>query len=261
MIEFFQALMKYRGILYYRTLASLRADARGMYLGYLWWFLEPVLNTALYYLIFGVLLGSKTPDFIAYLLTGTIIFNWFQTGVMSSLGTIVARAHLYRQIPLPKYLFGLIGIFSSTWRFCCVFVVILAYISISTEIVLGWNLLWLPILIAILLLLVFGLSIVLSIASAYIEDLKTFIGVVFRALMFLSAIFWNVSKVPPHLEVYFYSNPIASLIQAFRSVVLYNTAPNLTHLIYVTLLALSLIQIGVFWHRRIDGHILKHIKA
>ncbi|MGB0418928.1 MAG: ABC transporter, partial [Opitutales bacterium] len=68
MIEFFSTLHQYRGILFYRTIASLRADARGMYLGYIWWFLEPVLNTALYYLIFGVLLGSKTPDFITYLL-------------------------------------------------------------------------------------------------------------------------------------------------------------------------------------------------
>lgn len=261
MIEFFCTLSQYRGILFYRTLASLRADARGMYLGYIWWFLEPVLNTALYYLIFGILLGSKTPDFITYLLLGTVVYQWFQSSISGAMGTIMARAHLYRQIPLPKYLFAMIGVCASSWKSVCVFAVMLGYIAMSSGLKLGAHLLWLPVLLLLQLLVIAGFSIILSIASAYVKDLQTFVSVLFRAGMFLSAIFWDVSKVPEHLETLFYTNPAASLIQVFRSVVLYGEPPSLTLMLYITVLGLILIQLGILWHRRINGHILKHIQA
>ena len=261
MIEFFQTLFKYRGILFYRTLASLRADARGLYLGYAWWLLEPVLSTALYYFIFGFLLNSKTPDFIGYLLLGTVTFQWFQAATTGSLGTIAARAHLYRQMPLPKYLFSLIGIFSTTWKFCCVFLVILGYIIFSTGVRVDWHLIWLPLIVIVQLLVVFGLSINLSIASAYFRDLQTFSSVVFRALMFLSAIFWDVEKVPESLVPFFYANPGASLIQLFRDVILYQRSPSFVLLFYLVVLGSGLIQVGILWNRRVDGHILKHVQA
>jgi lipopolysaccharide transport system permease protein len=260
-IEFFRTLHEYRGILFYRTLASLRADARGMYLGYIWWFLEPVLNTALYYLIFGVLLGSKTPDFITYLLLGTVIYQWFQSSISGTMGTVAGRAHLYRQVPMPKYLFALIGIFSNSWKFLCVFGIIFGYVLFSTTSGFGIHLLWLPVLMLVQLIVIFGFAINFSIASAYIRDLQTFVSVLFRALMFLSGIFWDVNKVPENLELVFYSNPAASLIHCFRAVILYERAPNLNMLMYLMLLGLVLVQVGILWHRRINGHILKHIQA
>lgn len=261
MIEFFRTLQQYRGILFYRTLASLRADARGMYLGYVWWLLEPVLNTALYYFIFGVMLKIKTPDFIAYLLVGTSVYQWYQSSIMGTMGTITARAHLYRQIPLPKFLFSLVAIFSNTWKFFCVFTIIIAYILVSTDCRLQVSMLWVPVIAAIQLLLVFGLSILLSIGSAYVRDLQTFMAVIFRALMFLSAIFWDVRMVPDDMRPFFFANPAANLINAYRDVIIHGKAPDFAHLIYLFILSVLIIQIGMFWHRKVDGHILKRIQA
>lgn len=261
MIEFFQTLYGYRGILLYRTLASLRADARGLCLGYLWWFLEPILNTALYYFIFGVLLGGKTADFIAYLLLGTVVFQWLQSSIVGAMGTVTGRVHLFRQMPLPKYLFALVGIFSCTWKFLCVFVILLGYMIFATNIHVDFHLLWIPILIFISSFVVFGFALIFSIASAYIRDLQNSVQILFRALMFLSAVFWDVAKVPDHLELLFYSNPLATIICSFRQVVLYQSNPSLWHLCYLLCLGCFLMQLGMLWHRRIDGHILKHVQA
>ncbi len=261
MIEFLKSMYQYRGIIFFRVVATLRADARAMYLGYLWWFLEPVLNTALYYYIFGVLMGSKTPDFITYLLLGTVIYQWFQSSIAGSMGTITARAHLHRQIPLPKYLFAIISVASCSWKSACVFFVMLGFIAFSSGLQIGAHLLWLPILFLIQLFLIIGFSIVLSIASAYLKDLQTFMSVLFRGGMFISAIFWDVSRVPEQLKTLFYSNPAASLIQVFRSVVLHGEHPSRILLLYLIALSLIFIQVGMFWHRRIDGHILKHIQT
>ena len=261
MIEFLDTIFRFRGILFYRTIASLRADARSMYLGYIWWLLEPMLNTAIYYFIFGYLLGNKTNDFIAYLLIGTVAYQWFQGAISSTMGSILNRAHLYRQIPLPKYIFGLVDVLSNTWKFLCVALILLISLISTKQLNLSWLILLLPFAVFLQLAVIVGFSIILAIGSAYIRDLNNFTSVIFRALMFLSGIFWDVSKVPEDLKVIFYMNPAASLIQIYRDLLIYDSFPSLSMVSYLLILALITIQVGIVWHRRIDAHILKHIQA
>jgi len=260
-VGFYSTIAKYRGILYYRTLASLRADARGLYLGYIWWLLEPVLNAALYYLVFGVLMGSKSPGLIAYILVGTVVYQWFQGAVNGSINTLAGRSAIYRQIPLPKYLFALIAVFSNTWKFFCVLIVVAIYLQISIGVQVGAQLLYLPLLFFVQLNLIFSFVLVLCLAASYMKDIQSVTNVVFRGLMFLSAIFWRVEKVPEHLLVYFYSNPIACLIQGYRNVLMYGNTPNLFHIAYVFAFSFVLMQLGLMWHKKVDGHVLKHLQT
>lgn len=254
-------ILRHRGIISYRSIASLRAEARGFYLGYIWWLLEPLLNTAVYYVIFGIILGSKTPSFIAYLLLGTIVYQWFQTAIFGSIGTVYSRAHIYRQIPLPKYLFSHITVFTSSWRFSFVFLIVFSYILISGNATVTINLLYLPLLACIQIALIVGAASILCLASTFVKDLDTLVHVVFRAGLFLSAIFWDASKVPENLKLLFYANPAASMIQGFRDVILHGTVPNPWQMIYCATLAVILLQMASIWHRKCNLTILKNVQS
>src|SRR5204863_1113677 len=60
--------------------AKLTAMYTAAKLGQLWQVLTPLLNAAVYYLIFGVLLGTKKhiPDYIPFLVTGVFVFTFLQ---------------------------------------------------------------------------------------------------------------------------------------------------------------------------------------
>ena len=195
------------------------------------------------------------------MLLGSTIYQWFSTAINKNIGSITAKARIYRQIHLPKFLFSLVGIFSTLWKFVCVSSIIFIYIIITSGVSIGWHLLWLPFLTLVQLFVIFGFAINLSIFAAYIRDLQTFVTVLFRAVMFLSAIFWDVEKVPDHLRTLFFANPVANLIHAFRAVILHGESPIFSHMIYLIVLSVVMIQFGMWLHRRVDGHILKHVQS
>ncbi|EED30587.1 hypothetical protein NOR53_501 [gamma proteobacterium NOR5-3] len=69
---------------------SLKADASRFYLGYLWWVLEPLLYVAVFYVVFEVLLGTRRPDFLVFLMCGKLTFIWFSKSVVHASRSIVA---------------------------------------------------------------------------------------------------------------------------------------------------------------------------
>ena len=60
---------------------ALRADATKFFLGYVWWVLEPLLYVAVFYVVFNMILTSRQPDFLLFLMTGKLAFVWFSKSV------------------------------------------------------------------------------------------------------------------------------------------------------------------------------------
>jgi hypothetical protein len=73
-------------------------------LGQLWQVLTPLLNAAVYYLIFGIILDTSrgVPNFLAFLITGIFIFNFTQRAFITSSRVIVDSLPLIRALPFPR---------------------------------------------------------------------------------------------------------------------------------------------------------------
>src|SRR5579859_3541476 len=88
------------------TWATARNQAlySGSRLGQLWQVLTPILNVAVYYLIFGILLGTRDgiPDFIVYLVAGVFIFNFMQTAMLYGSRAISDNLNLIRALYFPR---------------------------------------------------------------------------------------------------------------------------------------------------------------
>ena len=66
--------------------------------------LTPLINAAVYYVIFGVLINTRanTGNFIAYLCTGVFIFNFTQAAVQAGTTSITANLGLIRALHFPR---------------------------------------------------------------------------------------------------------------------------------------------------------------
>jgi lipopolysaccharide transport system permease protein len=76
---------------------ALRADATKFFLGYIWWVLEPLLFVAVFYFVFSVILGSREPDFIIFLMVGKLTYVWFAKSVTQASTSIVSSKGLVGQ--------------------------------------------------------------------------------------------------------------------------------------------------------------------
>lgn len=255
-----EAFIRYRDIVWYRTLAGLKSEARQNFLGYIWFLLEPAITTAIMYAVYVLIFQSGGPDRVVMLLIGTIIWQWFESSVMQGMMGIKAKLHIMIHFTLPKYIFPLVGIFTNTWKFLCVFTVLLVFCAVSGYPP-NWQYLWLPAVLLVQLVLIIGLALPLAVGIVYFNDLMTVTSSLFRLLMFLSGVFYTSKIVPPDAMVYFYINPMAGLIESYRNIIMERQPPNFAVLAYALCCGLILCVSGLFVSRFIDGKILKRVNG
>lgn len=252
--------LRYKDIVFYRTLAGLKSEARKNYLGYVWFLLEPLLTTGVLYFAMSHLTGRRGPEAIMVILIGMLAWQWLEGSVMLSAGSIGAKFHVHQQVPLPKYLFPLVDIGTNTIRFGFAFGLVL----VASLFVAGGPspaLLWLPLLLGLQLALTIGLSLVVSISVTLVSDLRLLIQSLFRMFFFISGIFFTAERVPTHLLPYFHANPMAVLIESYRAVILGRHAPDFAQLGTVAIIAAALLLAGGLIHAYFDKRLLKLIHA
>lgn len=245
-----------RDIVLYRVIAGIKSEARQNYLGYIWFLLEPTISTAILYIAFSQITGHQGAGYIAFLVLGMMSWQWFESSVMNGATSIRAKFHILNHFDLPKPLFPLVAIGVNTWKFLCVYVIILAFCWLC-----GFPptiyFAWLPLLFLLQLLLIVGITLIVSMLVTLANDCLTVISSIFRLLFFLSGIFFAPEKVPASLQTAFFSNPIASLIVSYRDVILHARPPHLGHLAEIAAIALITLGIGLGMHAWFGKKILK----
>ncbi len=235
-------LLHHIDLVFYKTYADLRAETERTYLGFVWWVIDPIIHMAVLYLVFGVLLGLRTDDFVAFLFVGVTIWQWFANCINQGSQTILANRGLMRQVLLPKALFPLVLVLSNTVKFLFVFGLLLAFLWIT-----GYrptvHYAALPMLLGVQLLFIIAGTLLLSAIVPFIPDLRFVISNVLQAAFFLSGVMVDITALPsaaPYLGWY-YLNPMVNFIESYRRVLLHNQWPDSGVVLW--LLGLSLVGI------------------
>jgi lipopolysaccharide transport system permease protein len=249
---------RYRDIIIYRTRAELKAEAQLNHMGYVWWLLEPLLNTVLFYVLLVVVVERSTANSISFVLVAAIIWQWFNGTVMGTAGSIFDAGGILKQVYVPKVVLPLISIFTSLWKFLFIFLILLVWLWCTGSFP-SPAYLTLP----VLLLLEFGMILALSLPLAavipYFPDARVAIDALLRSLMLISGIFFQVKDLPAAYRSYFYLNPMAILIENFRRVLIYGQWPEWGLLGYVALFCVASLAFTGWFYARIDKSVVKAI--
>lgn len=251
-------LLRYKDILRYRTMAQLKAESKNNYLGYVWFVLEPLISTAILYLVFGVIMGNRGNDMVLFILIGMMIWQWFEGSVMMGTHGIAEKSRILNVVNVPKFIFPMVYVLANSWKFFWVYLVMLG-LAQTLGFGINWQYLWLPLVLFVQLFLILGLTLPLAVVVAYMPDFMTMISSIFRLLFFLSGIFFTIDKVPAGLVFYYNLNPITLLMNANRDILLHAEAPGLGGLLYCFVFGAVAMTIGILWCIRIDKKIMKAI--
>jgi teichoic acid transport system permease protein len=198
-------------------------------LGRLWQLLTPLINAGVYFLIFGVILGTRAgiPNFIAYLCTGLFVFAFTQTAVLGGAQSINGNLGLIRALHFPR---ASLPIAVTLTQFQNLMVSMLVLVGI----VLGdgepLSVEWLLLVPALLLQSLFnaGLALAMARLGAKVTDLKQLLPFVMRTWMYGSGVLYSVEKfadnLPPVAAEIMLANPLLVYIELARMALL-ETAP------------------------------------
>jgi teichoic acid transport system permease protein len=165
-------------------------------LGQVWQVLTPLLNAAVYYLIFGLLLGVSRGlphnTFIPFLVTGVFVFTFTQRSVQSGAKSIGDNLSLIRALHFPRASMPLAYTIIELQQ-------LLVSMVVLVVIVLGFGqaptLSWLLIVPVLLMQLTFnvGISLIMARIGAFNRDIQQLLPFVMRTWLYFSGIIYSLS--------------------------------------------------------------------
>jgi lipopolysaccharide transport system permease protein len=238
-------------LIWYKVYAELSAEAARTFLGILWWLIEPVLYMSVFYLIFGVLFQRGGEDFVYFLLIGLVVWKWFDSAIRSGMVSLQTNAAVIQQVYQPKYIFPVIVVLINTAKFLLVLLLLLLFLLISGKPV---SITWLALLplIGVQFVLIVGITSVCATVIPFVPDLKLVVDNGLTMLFFLSGVFFDISAVPEHFQVWLRLNPMAVLIENYRSVLLLEQMPDWGQLFWVLLFSCMLVATALRVFTRYD---------
>jgi teichoic acid transport system permease protein len=194
-------------------------------LGMVWQVLTPLINAAVYYVIFGVILNTKgnVDNFIAYLCTGVFVFNFTQSVVQGGVQAITSNLGLIRALHFPRASLPISVALVEARNVVAAMVVLISIVLITGEPVTPQWLLLVP---ALFLQSVFnaGLAMFVARLGSKLTDIKQLIPFIMRIWLYLSAVLYPVTKFTEHLHGWklrlVEANPLLVFIELARHALL-----------------------------------------
>lgn len=251
------SLLKNKELIIASSKREILSRYRGSALGLLWSFVNPLIMLCVYTFVFGGVFkarwgdqGSSKSEFALVLFSGLIVFNFFSECVNRAPNLIVGNPNYVKKVIFPLEIMIVTSVITALYHaLISLFVWVLTFIVFfgipKITIVL------LPLVIAPLIILVGGLSWMLSAMGVYIRDIGQFIGVLTTILMFLSPIFYPISSVPEQYRIWLYMNPLTIVVEMSRDLMYWGSIPDLKLLLVFWVISILIGWLGFVWFQKI----------
>lgn len=249
-----------RELYMYRTMtvSLVKKDLKGRYkgsvLGFLWTFINPLLQLGVYTLVFQVILKNPMPNYYMHLFVALVPWIFFSSALTTGSKAVLGQANMVKKIYFPREVLPLSYTLSSFVNMALSFIVIFAVYFISPMELKFAPLLMLPVIMIIQLFLVAGVTLITSSLTVYLRDLEHIMSVLNMALMYVSPVVYPVSYIPEKYMTLYLINPMSPVIIAYRDILYYGTFPEFK----IVFLAFAESMIIFFAGLLIFGKLKKH---
>lgn len=256
MKKYLQEMAKRKDLLYYLVKTGLKAEHRNSYLGYFWWLLDPLLNVLVYYFLVVIILNRGGENYAVFLVIGLVVWRMISSTVNSSARSIMRYSSIINQVYLPKALFPLS--FTLTQLFNFIFgLVVVAIFLIIYGIVPDWNILYLPYVLLVLVVFLLALGLILGYITVFIRDIDNVLTYVTRIFFYASPIIWEGGRLPEDYRIFVDLNPVAVIVNSFRDVLMYHSAPNLMGLTIILVISIIAAVFMLQYYSKNEHKIIK----
>lgn len=243
--------LEYRELIRIMTISELKVKYQSSILGFTWSLLNPLLIMLVLYFVFSNIFKATQDHFALYLLIGIVSWRFLANGTSLAMASIVGKPSLVTKIRIPRQVLVLSAVLSSLISSTLEFVVLVPLLIIL-GVGLSPYILLFPVIHLIFFMIVYGLSLILASLYVYYRDLNQIWDVVIQMGFFLSPIVYPISTIPKEALPYYMLNPVTIVIQMYREVLLYHTAPAPTDLALAFLVGGAIILLGSAIFKRLE---------
>ena len=242
-MKVFKNLYEYRELLK----SSIKKDVGGKYknsvLGVLWSFLYPLLQIAVYAIVFPLIMRSNMENYTVFVCCGLIPWNFFSTAISRSSFTMIENGNILKEVYFPREILPISVVTSEAVNFVISTIIILAFV-LGTGMGLTWYVIFYPVILLIQYILLIGISLFVSSITVYFRDLQHFIGIALQLLFYATPIVYATNIIPESYQWILRLNPMTFIIDGYRSIFYYQQQPDFISLGITLLVSLILCVVG-----------------
>lgn len=250
------SIRKYKFLLNQLVSRDFKSKYKRSVLGVVWSFLNPLLTITVQYIVFSNLFRFDIDNYIVYLLTGVVFFNFFSEATSQSMNAIVGNASLITKVYVPKYIYPISKVMSSTINLLfstipLMVVILVTGIKITPSFVL------LPMGFLFIIIFSLGIGFILASIMVFFRDTQFLWGIIIMLWMYLTPIFYPESILPKNLLLIMDLNPLYHYIKFIRIIILEGVSPNPALYLYCFAFSIITLFIGaVFFKKSQDKFVL-----
>jgi lipopolysaccharide transport system permease protein len=225
----------------------------------LWFFIQPILTTIVYVIVYGGIMQQKTdskPQILFYL-SGIVLWNYFADCLIATSNTFINNAAIFGKVYFPRVILPLSKVISNLLKmFIQLLLLVVAYavflIMHKFTFELNWYILTLPLLIIIMANLGLGLGMIVTSLTTKYRDLQNLIVFGVQLMMFAAPIIYPLSKFEhTRFHIFFVLNPVTAVVETFRASVLGGSV-DLKLLAYSFVVSLVLLIAGFLIFNKVE---------
>jgi len=227
-------------------------------LGPLWFFIQPLLTTITFYIIFGRVAKLGTdgiPPFIFYL-AGNTVWGYFSQSLTAVSTVFTTNAAMFSKVYFPRLTMPLSIVISNLVRFGIQFglflIVWVFYLLTSSTIHPNIYLLLTPVLVILMGLLSLGLGMIFSALTTKYRDLAMLLTFGVQLALYATPVIYPLSKVPSKWLWLILANPMSAVVETFRVGFLGSGTFKWLYLGYSAAATLTVLLIGTVIFNRVE---------
>lgn len=238
-------LYLYRHMIFRMVQQELKSRYKGAILGFLWTFINPLLQLFIYIIVFSKIMKNDIKNYPIFLFVALIPWIFFSNSAVGGSVSVISKKELIKKIYFPRMVIPISFVTTSFVNMILSFFIIFAVLIFSGY---GINIFLLKYLFIAFLneyIFVLGISLITSSVTVYFRDMEHILNIFVMAWQYLTPIMYSDDMIPDEYIYLFKLNPMTHIIKLYRTILYYKEIPELAVVVKSIVISLFILIIGV----------------
>ena len=261
----FNEIFKYRDLIYLLVSRDFKVFYKQTILGPFWYILQPLLNSAVFTVIFGKIASMPTdeiPPFIFYM-SGTILWSYFSSSMISVSNVFSSNKDLFSKVYFPRLVVPISNVIINYLQFFIQFIILVLFIIYfyfnGSSFTLDLKVFLIPLLLIQLSMISIGFGCLFASITYKYKDLALLLGFGMQLWMFVSPVIYPMSMISDKYIYFYILNPVSSIIENFRYILFSNSDFNLALTVLSLFFSIVIFIFGLYIFNKVEKNFMDTI--
>lgn len=252
MTNIFKEIYDYRQMIFSLVRKDLRGRYKGSALGFLWTFINPLLQLCVYTIVFSIIMRNGIEKYYLFLFVALVPWIFFSSALTGGATSVLGSGDMVKKIYFPREVLPMAYITSSFVNMVLSFLVVFGVLLVTGY---GFNflaILYMPLIMIVEYILSLGIALLTSALTIYFRDLAYILNIIAMAWQFLTPVMYSAAQVPDRLMPIWRLNPMTPVIDAYRDILYYKQIPKVSTLTEAFMLGIIVLVVGEIVFRKLQ---------